>query len=503
MLSGQDRFIKGETSVMVATKAFGMGIDKPNVRFTVNINHSGSLEAFVQEAGRAGRDRKMAVATILYCPKEFMEQDPQTKMMVSVPVDLGVHKFFFLNNFIGGDFEKLVMHYLMTHNSMTLTGDEVVNNGHVNEKSASGFMAELLNAKIGDSLVSYISYSVLDNQEDIQWINAILLKCGFPTFKLGMTPAAKKGWNQPTVDYAEALEKAIYRMCCVGVIDDYTRDYQNEQFRVVTVRKTDEDYFLHLKAFLLRYYAADRADLEMRRARDFKGDNAMQKCLGYLTQFVYDKIATKRMRAIQDMENFCYDAIHRPNENWLEVNEHMKDYIYFYFNSKYAREGYQTENGQLYSLTDDSEHGKNSSYEILFKYLDVVSDEVVGASGSPMDNIKHLQGAVRLIRRALTDSNPALDLLSAYCLFYLGVGDNMNLRLELELSYKEGYLEFKRRTSSYKVFYEQMARYKQELQKNNAIDERESRQLDKWGLEAEVAFHVSWVDQLAQILTKE
>lgn len=64
--------------------------------------------------------------------------------------------FSFLNNFIGGDFEKLVMHYLMTHNSMTLTGDEVVNNGHVNEKSASGFMAELLNAKIGDSLVSYI-----------------------------------------------------------------------------------------------------------------------------------------------------------------------------------------------------------------------------------------------------------------------------------------------------------------------------------------------------------
>ena len=70
-----------------------MGIDKPNVRFTVNINHSGSLEAFVQEAGRAGRDRKMAVATILYCPKEFMEQDPQTKMMVSVPVDLGVFLF--------------------------------------------------------------------------------------------------------------------------------------------------------------------------------------------------------------------------------------------------------------------------------------------------------------------------------------------------------------------------------------------------------------------------
>ena len=52
--------------VMVATKAFGMGIDKPNVRYTVNVNYSNSLEAFVQEAGRAGRDRAMALATIRY-----------------------------------------------------------------------------------------------------------------------------------------------------------------------------------------------------------------------------------------------------------------------------------------------------------------------------------------------------------------------------------------------------------------------------------------------------
>ncbi|MCI1732252.1 MAG: hypothetical protein LKM34_07780 [Prevotella sp.] len=74
VLTEQERFIAGETSVMVATKAFGMGIDKPNVRFTYNICFSGSLEAFVQEAGRAGRDRKMALSTILYSSKQFMEQ---------------------------------------------------------------------------------------------------------------------------------------------------------------------------------------------------------------------------------------------------------------------------------------------------------------------------------------------------------------------------------------------------------------------------------------------
>lgn len=55
ILNEQDRFISGDTSIMVATKAFGMGIDKPNVRFTYNINFSRSLEAFVQEASSWSR----------------------------------------------------------------------------------------------------------------------------------------------------------------------------------------------------------------------------------------------------------------------------------------------------------------------------------------------------------------------------------------------------------------------------------------------------------------
>jgi superfamily II DNA helicase RecQ len=62
----QRKFIENEQNIMVATKAFGMGIDKPNVRFTVHINIPASIESFVQEAGRAGRDRKMALSTIIF-----------------------------------------------------------------------------------------------------------------------------------------------------------------------------------------------------------------------------------------------------------------------------------------------------------------------------------------------------------------------------------------------------------------------------------------------------
>ncbi|MFV3129321.1 DNA helicase RecQ [Niveispirillum sp. KHB5.9] len=64
--NNQDRFIKGEGVVMVATVAFGMGIDKPNVRFVVHMDPPRSLEAYYQETGRAGRDGLPAEALMLY-----------------------------------------------------------------------------------------------------------------------------------------------------------------------------------------------------------------------------------------------------------------------------------------------------------------------------------------------------------------------------------------------------------------------------------------------------
>lgn len=60
------KFIDNEIAIMVATKAFGMGIDKPNIRATMHLNIPSSLESFVQESGRVGRDGKLAISFILY-----------------------------------------------------------------------------------------------------------------------------------------------------------------------------------------------------------------------------------------------------------------------------------------------------------------------------------------------------------------------------------------------------------------------------------------------------
>ena len=70
----QRRFIEGELRVIAATNAFGMGIDKPDVRLVIHADIPGSLENYLQEAGRAGRDREAARCVLLYTPDDVERQ---------------------------------------------------------------------------------------------------------------------------------------------------------------------------------------------------------------------------------------------------------------------------------------------------------------------------------------------------------------------------------------------------------------------------------------------
>ena len=240
-------FKKNNSPLMVATSAFGMGIDKPNIRYCIHYGIPTSIESFYQEAGRAGRDRKDALCYII-----ASNDDPQrTTQVLSDTSNIET-------------VEKTVKETSYTES------DDVLRSLWFHTKAFTGIENELLNIK---AVLGLIETSKENKDISID--------------------ANKK---------LETYEKAIHRLVIIGYVKDYTIDYSNKKIDL----KLDNPNTKYIKITLLRYvenYQRSRAKaLEDKLP---KNENLSREflieVLHVLLKFIYDTVELGRRRALLEM----------------------------------------------------------------------------------------------------------------------------------------------------------------------------------------------------------
>lgn len=168
------RLKNNEQSVMVCTKAFGMGIDKPNIRWIIHYGISGSLESYYQEAGRAARDKKTAYAYLI-----LSDDFPELNQEILNPAKTNVE------DIAGLDAKK-----------GRWTGDDISRSLFFHRSTFEGIGNEIERVK-----------RVIDNCNTEDWGN--------------------NRFQIPFRNNKNDIEKAIYRLQLLGFFKSYCIDYQS------------------------------------------------------------------------------------------------------------------------------------------------------------------------------------------------------------------------------------------------------------------------------------
>lgn len=243
------KFKNNQIPLLVCTKAFGMGIDKPNIRYTVHFGIPPSIEAFYQEAGRAGRDRHTAHCCII-----VSDDDPQRTRKLLDPNTKAEEIAMAIDSLNWQD------------------NDDITRALYFQSKAFPGVETE--------------KSRVLD----------VIKKLGEVSTKRDCKIAYPK-------DERAVHEKALHRLLLLGIVSDYTINYSTSEFTVrlsgITKQQMVESYGIYVAG-----YIGSRKQVELDKAQKLLGlpiNDFITQILDLLLRFIYDIIEKGRRRALQEM----------------------------------------------------------------------------------------------------------------------------------------------------------------------------------------------------------
>lgn len=261
--------------------------------------------------------------------------------------------------------------------------------------------------------------------------------------------------------------KAIYRLTSINIIETYTIEYQQQVYKVKLSKKTNDQYFINYQSLVERYTSKEEArKLREECENDFnESENAtvISKCLEHLTNFIYEKIADKRKRAIDDMVGLCDETIEVTDP--IEQSKKIKDYIYYYFNAKYSRVGNvaQTKSGETIDADLNKDFVNNLPIdETIWKYIEKIID--FDDNGAIVNNIKHLRGATMRMLRG-TSGAPQFNILKSYSLYLLS-GNSLLLIKEAIEELKIGINSWSELEPETFIFEEFFLRFKENIKRH-------------------------------------